>query len=67
MPNPPKLKIQATLPFFKQFVDIAQICSPFYSYERSREKKALLNSLKLNEKQLTEVNDLRKQCLNEAI
>ncbi|MEN3156393.1 MULTISPECIES: group II intron reverse transcriptase/maturase [Bacillales] len=29
--------------------------------------QVLLNSLKLNEKQLTEVNKLRKQCLNEAI
>jgi RNA-directed DNA polymerase len=35
---------------------------------RDQEKiKVLLNSLKLNEKQLNEVNELRKQCLNEAI
>lgn len=35
---------------------------------RDQEKiQVLLNSLKLNEKQLIEVNKLRKQCLNEAI
>ena len=35
---------------------------------RNQEKiQVFLNSLKLNEKQLTEVNKLRKQCLNEAI
>lgn len=35
---------------------------------RKREKiRMLLNSLKLNEKQLKKVNELREQCLNEAI
>lgn len=35
---------------------------------RNQEKiQMLLNLLRLNEKQLTEVNKLRKQCLNEAI
>lgn len=35
---------------------------------RNREKiQVLLNLLKLNEKQLIEVNKLRKQCLNEVI
>jgi hypothetical protein len=35
---------------------------------RDQEKiQVLLNSLKLNEKQLIKVNKLRKQCLNEAI
>jgi hypothetical protein len=35
---------------------------------RDQEKiQVLLDTLKLNEKQLTEVNKLRKQCLNEAI
>lgn len=35
---------------------------------RNREKiQVLLNVLKLNEKQLKKVNELREQCLNEAI
>ena len=29
--------------------------------------QALLNALKLNKKQLKKVNELREQCLNEAI